>query len=144
MNKREILFRAWDSVNEIMRHPNDDVYDNPDEFYGDDIHIMLSLISGLNNQTGFYNSSEDYSHISVMEYTGLKDYSNNKIFEGDIIVIGNNNEFLDLFFIVEFINYSWTAKCIINGLSHSFHTIQENKWNVKIIGNIFENKYLIQ
>lgn len=64
------------------------------------------------------------------------DVDNNELFDGDVINLGNEDGFKELRFLVCFENFTWVAKCIIDGLNHSFYSIKCNDWKVKRIGNI--------
>ncbi len=152
---REIKFRAWNKENEKMIYSNETY---PRSIYKFEFDIVSNFNFKLTKMVDRFNvksdDGEDYYiecyepiDADIMQYTGLKDYDNNEIYEGDIVktstgVIG----------IVRFGRYSATN---INGISNiGFYIewkldicmrIDLGYWleRISVIGNIYENPELL-
>ena len=114
--KRELKFRAWDSVNKVMEL---------------NIHHLDSLNEILHKEK--YN---------VMQFTGLKDKEGNEIYEGDILEGISNNEFSK----GDINNYEVIWGQDSWHIIGTWFSLQEliNYCNnkVKVIGNIYETPKL--
>lgn len=93
------------------------------------------------------SSSEEYITIKpdkVLQCTGLKDKNNKLIFEGDIL--GGIYENLDIFYCKECMQFELHAKdygCMCcNGDIHWCEVVEDNN-KLEVIGNIYENKELL-
>lgn len=121
--KREINFRVWDIKNRIMFSP-----DTIPNFINDPI-----------KETGFI----------YMQYTGLNDKNNNRIYEGDIVKADKNIKYGSHYVYLDAGNYSvrYYANCW--RLSKWNQTKQPlnihiGVWReVEIIGNIYEHIELL-
>ena len=124
----EIKFRAWDNENKEMLKVQE--LDFEDTFYGGRLAI----------RTDQYNDYFDLEDMILMQYTGLKDKNGKEIYEGDIIRATKRTD-LEL-------NYHNFKVFMHNGCymfgnynAHEFF----DKFNFKeVIGNIYENKYLLE
>jgi len=133
---REDKFRAWDKLEERMyTNVQNGIYEDPDDW------IYFGDILGL-------------ERFEIMQFTGLKDANDIEIYEGDILkIIPINLEHypISLFFVRKIdspwgTTYTWEP---ISGYECSTHIMDwdsENKkhLNVKVIGNIFKNKNLLE
>ena len=127
---REIEFRVWDYINDRML------------YWGDIFHLpAIEIFPGTPDQRAF----------DVMQYTGLKDRNDNKVFEGDIILAtkdfyGNTEEkipmvvvFKDGCFMLEVRKDTATKK-----KGYYYINILKNYIDTEVIGNIYENPKLLK
>ena len=126
----DIKFRAWDKLTKTMRYV-----------------LCIDWLNGLVDLNGGiierkYNNSED-DEVILMQYTGLKDKNGKDIYEGDIVeawsegqkAIGKVKQRIDGLWLMY---PAWQS-----GKSWGLMPNKERKTTVEIIGNIYENKELI-
>lgn len=124
---RDIKFRAWDYDTNIMIYPDSKL---------ETIFCFDSV--GLSVYQG--NGSE-LSSFELMQYTGLKDKNGVEIYEGDIIFW--NNKYKS---IVSYKNGSF-VRSYRNGniyLLYDSNIEDEILIDYKVIGNIYQNPYLLE
>lgn len=117
---RDIKFRAWDRINKKYL----------------DIEL-LSINSKGNIVCVIDNNENHYSleQVELMQYTGLKDKNGKMIFEGDI---------------VRDTVYGWTETVEIKvqsdgcWLFSGYHSYISEEKQLEVIGNIYENKELLE
>lgn len=117
---REIEFRAWDKYeNRMYSNVESGIYQDPDEILP--FHKIL-----------------EFASYEVMQYTGLHDKNGQKIFEGDIFIMGDRN----IKHIVEWHDSGFMGKQ--NRTLGSY--VGLTYWNdrIEIIGNIHENPELLE
>lgn len=117
---REIKFRAWDKISKQM----------------------------IQNVIMFDIQKPGSKGYKLMQYTGLKDKNGKKIYEGDIVK-SFGESFMKLL-VVQFemdVAFGYTIRevDIFNkkGYEKSWWPLH-NGWNLKIIGNIYENPELLK
>lgn len=130
-------FRAWDKPNKIML---------------DVIAINFSLreiTADIENrkiypELDYWWKETDipFSEIVLMQYTGLKDKNGVEIFEGDIIDVGTRIPFLNKIQKDEETGY-FKLVPIDKRWAESYFTSFEDKSRYEVIGNIYENKELL-
>jgi uncharacterized phage protein (TIGR01671 family) len=112
---REIKFRFWDLQKKIWRNPMD-----------------FDLQS--NGEIGFFNH-----RIVIQQYTGLKDKNGKEIYEGDIVECDKKKD--KIIGVVAFYEDLGSFKV---SYSDIFSRFISNIEDVEVIGNIFENKELLE
>jgi hypothetical protein len=122
---RTLKFRAWDKLEKKFTYPNS----------GYQGHYILDLNGRFHN---LQNGSGDDDYV-VQEFTGCHDAHNKEIYEGDILEYNHGNG-INIGYVgftsgIFFLNYSDENNDELGYLLVS---------NIKIIGNIFENKELLK
>ena len=79
-------------------------------------------------------------NLKIMQYTGLKDKNNKEIYEGDILLDGNNKKT----YKVIFENGSFRAEFEGDFEEYSFDLIDVVAQGCEVVGNIYENPELIK
>ena len=123
---REIKFRAWDKENEKMMKVSS-------------LHLENKEISVKENGTFHLFRMQD-----LMQYTGLKDKNGKEIYEGDIVKIiklEGYGEYCDQ------VEYTGRIECYISEFRIqplNLRLSDESTVEIEIIGNIYENKNLLE
>lgn len=91
---------------------------------------------------------DDEGNFVLMQFTGLKDKNGKEIFEGDIIM-GFFSENEDVPCLIEPIgtpegSEGYLAICASPRGKHSAYALVEDTNDLKVIGNIYENKELLK
>ena len=123
---KEIKFRAWDKENEKMMKVSS-------------LHLENKEISVKENGTFHLFRMQD-----LMQYTGLKDKNGKEIYEGDIVKIiklEGYGEYCDQ------VEYTGRIECYISEFRIqplNLRLSDESTVEIEIIGNIYENKNLLE
>ena len=75
----------------------------------------------------------------LMQYTGLKDKNGIEIYEGDII----KYDFNELNYRIEFLNAEFIARRFYENIENLYPTEFDYGKECEVIGNIYENKELL-
>lgn len=131
---REIKFRAWDKKCNEM-HTFDEVFD-----------VLISMSNQVFALAKGHNSTLaeiERENTVIMQYTGLKDKNGTEIYEGDIVMYYDGEFTFKA--IVEWDYWSWYLKGVIPEDNFQFDDVTDrNVSDVQIIGNIYENKELLE
>jgi uncharacterized phage protein (TIGR01671 family) len=127
---REILFRGK------CVHDVEWVYGVPVQWSDGDYQI----------KSGYANAcvSSTINSETIGQYTGIKDKNGKKVFEGDVVLItddeGNMNFSDGGVGAIEFYDGSWyVSGCPNNGLYDLY-----KGYEIKVIGNIYDNPELLE
>ena len=138
---REIKFRAWDKKNNFMITQDDKQLKS------------LDLASGY-IYVGHYKGENDrfirFTEIELMQFTGARDTNCREIYEGEIVVFNDNRygatggRHSDKIRagVVKFDEGSWIVES--GDYSEYLYQIIANDDEVEVIGNVFENKELLE
>lgn len=122
---REIKFRAFLKSNQVM-------YDV----------LTLDIIDNkvlINNEEKQLRGYVKYQDIELMQYTGLKDTHKKEIYEGDIILFGDNKGVVFYKHAKFKVKYRYYNCYSYDDLSEVLYLTK-----AKVIGNIYENKELLE
>lgn len=130
---RTIKFRAWDNENNQMLDVQELNFE--DCFYGGEMQIKTTM----------YNDYFDCREMPLMQYTGLHDKNEKEIYEGDIIRIPDDYELYGTnageAYEVYFAYGGFRLKPKYNSKARGYWLEDDNE--IEIIGNIYENKELL-
>lgn len=125
---REIKFRAWD-------------IDLKEMIYGEDLIKMCIMISPANGN--LINYKEPWVYLKdkyiLMQYTGLKDKNGKEVYEGDIFEINYFNLDKEEVYTKGEVFFEKGA-FVCKGIKG----IHFSNGNIEVIGNIYENKDLLE
>lgn len=150
---RDIEFRVWDDHYKYMNYKVIvGIYGNWEEVKDNENYTACSMWIEPKNVD--YKCEPHWSHfephhkeIKLMQYTGLKDKNDKKIFEGDIVKINNINYrvlYSDYRLSFVFLKLK-EATCYfsLNEIYEDYY--KKNQFSlldIEVIGNIYENKEL--
>ena len=143
MKNREIKFRCWDKINKKFVPPSHIAINGNG--------ILLITDSGMYEKLQNKNYCNVDREYVVQQYTGFKDIDRKEIFEGDIIELevptkDNNTKKLTATIDYGLGAFLVMAKTedgdLLFPLLHDLHD-KIYKYQIKIIGNSFENPELL-
>lgn len=129
---REIKFRAWDKVKQIWCN----------------YKIDDGTVYFMDNDTGclYRNYPGKYENFDLMQYIGLKDINNVEIYEGDIVKLSKENSDFKEIGVVKFDENkaSYVLETQDDDISYNISYYNYHKVYYRVIGNIYENKELLE
>ena len=134
---REIKFRIWDKS--FKKFLEDD-YESKNVIDRDG-NLFMYVLSETFRDLYFYKLLKN---IEISEYTGIKDKNDVEIYEGDIELIRIDKTNILHKTVVKFKHGAFIADIIgDNDYIYLFH-FGFNKDDFEVIGNIYENKNLLE
>ena len=123
---REYKFRAWDKENKEMLDIED--------LHWDDCTREFLI------RTTMYSDYFDTEDMILMQYTGLHDKNGKEIYESDIVEV--TRQCIWEKGIVVFIDGCFFIK--VNETLLALYECEPNNYELKVIGNIYENPELLK
>ena len=141
---RDLKFRAWDKIENIM-HYQENGNEGVEFSFGGINCVKVyeykpQLVDGVCIDDWDYEELED---VEIMQYTGLRDKNGKEIYESDIIQTDVN---LKKWIVYEE-DYAWYVKNIGSnekyplGVYKKLISVASSK--LEVIGNIYQNKNLL-
>lgn len=134
---REIKFRAWDEINEVMHHDFQFIKS------GDEGNDWVIFKSDKHAKYDEYIKNPFFSQqLKVMQYTGLTDKNGVEIYEGYVVDVQDEGyPFVKSWNgIVKMIDGSWLIE---NMQGDDGEYLFNEERDVEVIGNIYEHKHLL-
>nr|DAF66680.1 MAG TPA: YopX protein [Caudoviricetes sp.] len=120
--KRKIKFRIWDKEGNRMIDGDSFTFEE---------YIPINYMFNDSNRFIF------------MQYTGLKDKNDKKVYEGDIVRIDYGDGLL--MGIMEFYDFAWCIKSKYKNYKNLYYPIFcEDIDLIEVLGNIYENPELLE
>ncbi|ERI10808.1 YopX family protein [Aneurinibacillus aneurinilyticus] len=151
---REHMYRAWDKERNVMVYPNQ-IY--PKGQYQMLLHDIAANRKGLALQHFQYDgdvfAAPNWEDVDAyfMQYTGIKDTDNQNIYEGDILIVQSMLTEMTLPYKAEVVwdRYRFALRELRknvfgNAIPYSNVIADPSYFNLKIIGNVYENMGLLE
>ena len=119
-------------------------YQDKYEAYGDNLS-SIDICKKTITITSFYNYENvyrfEYEEVKLMQYTGVKDKNGKEIYEGDILFFRDEN----MKYVVVWQDAAFIIQSIeIRTYSEKMYWIDDVEICCEIVGNIYENKNLLE
>lgn len=125
---REIKFRAWDSYNESLVKVLELKFD-----------AKIAYVESLRELNEGERYDISFDNLKLLQYTGLKDMNGVDIYEGDVI-----SDNISMVGVVEFKKSAYRVNYKNNSCKWFIDYIESEIKTIEIIGNIYENKNLLE
>ena len=136
---REIKFRVFIDYKIFYQDKYDEYGDNLTSI---DICKKTITITGFHNYENVYRFEDE--KVKLMQYTGVKDKNGKEIYEGDIVKIIKLEGYGEY---CEQVEYTGRIECYISEFRIqplNLRLSDESTVEIEIIGNIYENKNLLE
>jgi uncharacterized phage protein (TIGR01671 family) len=140
---REIKFRAWEQKYQFMTKKvligNTDIKDS--NYTAHAIWIEPEMVDYKCGEP-HWMSFDEYSDITIMQYTGLKDKNEVEIYEGDIVKYNySRSDYANL--AITFHNGRFCFDIEPYQFGENFSNVLPT-YGLEVIGNIYENPELLE
>lgn len=131
LEKREFIFRAWNESKEYM-------YDN----IAVGVLGKILYLRGTPKKKGadWYVGEDFEDGITIMQFTGIKDGKNRKVFEGDVVKVGAQEKLAVVYWSQEMVRFELSfvdEKKVID------FSDKRSLRQFRVVGNIYENPELV-
>ena len=128
---KEIKFRAW--LKEEKKMVNVETIDFTDK--------SIQYLEKNEFINAYLSRRMIFDDVELMQYTGLKDKNDKEIYEGDILFFRDEN----MKYVIVWQDTAFIIKSIeIRKYSEKMHWLDDTEICCEIIGNIYENKNLLE
>ena len=138
---REIKFRAWDKKTKKMRAVNSIVFHYEEECFDFDNSRLPKVVNLWGKdiiEDKVIVLHREIKDVELMRYTGLKDKNGKEMYEGDIVEVTEEDEYLHL---------EWdedTASFVMSGRHFELDFDSYWSYEIEVIGNKFDNPELLE
>jgi len=138
---REIKFRAWNTVKKIMYSA---------EELGADQEALLPDGRGFANISGDDTRlTQIHSHLLPLQYTGLLDKNGKEIYEGDIVLCPEWEDYekgtmMQVAREVKWDNSDACFAAFLKDEKERYGYLLDNNTNIEVVGNIYENPGMVE
>lgn len=141
---REIKFRAYIKNNKKVPSETSKIV----EVKSLHLNSNKAIIGYSKSKTNYGNYSVPFENLELMQYTGLQDKDGKEIYEGDIVFKETFDDTKQNYRNISYAKVIWIEELagfyLVNRENKILWELSEDKYNIEIAGNIYENKDLLK